>query len=68
MNIHTGLVAGVSITAIVAVSSIVNRTVRRNRQAAVAQVKPLKSAIAPPRSASQEMPFVFGNMVLINNM
>lgn len=68
MNIHTGLVAGVSITAIVAVSSIVNRTARRNRQAAVAQVKPLKSAIAPPRSASQEMPFVFGNMVLINNM
>lgn len=68
MNIHTGVVAGISLTAIVAVSSAVNRSVRRNRQAAVAQVKPMKSAIVHPRSASQEMPFVFGNMVLITNM
>lgn len=69
MNINTGIVAGISVTAVVAVTSIVDHSARRNRKRTVAQAKPFKpSASVPIASASQEMPFVYGNMFLITNM
>lgn len=66
-----GLVAGISVTAAVAATSVVSGPVRRSRNAeAAANPKPTPKA-APAtiyRSASRETPYVFGNMILMTNM
>lgn len=69
MTPETGLIAGLSVTALIAATSVIDRSKRRNKQVStpkVGNVKPTPAFI--PRSASQETPYVFGNMVLITNM
>lgn len=63
MQINIAIVAGVSVTAAVAATSLIDRTIRREKPPVVAKVKPERTAVLF-RKASQETPFVVGNMVL----
>lgn len=66
---NAGLVAGLSVTAVVAATSVMDRSMRRPKNAPVAQAKPRTSAaVLPQKSASQDSVYVFGNMMLITNM
>lgn len=68
MTFDIGLVAGVSVTAVVAATSLLDRSVRRRNRVVVSRVKPETRTALIRRSASQETPFVTGNMVLATNL
>lgn len=71
MTLNTGIIAGISVTAVVAAASVIDRSMRRTKKTSVSHAKPRAATAivqSPPRSASQETPYVFGNMVLITNM
>lgn len=70
-NTGFGLVAGLSVTAVVAATSAIDRSARRSQKkqrGSQASEQPNQGPAAIRRSASQETPYVFGNMILNNNM
>lgn len=75
MALEPGVVAGVSVTAVVAARSVLDRVRRSSEQKENAreirgrmQTEQSLPAVRNVQSASQETPFVTGNMVLAINL
>lgn len=69
-GVVTRTVAGISLTAAIAATSMFDRPVRRikmdDSKRAEEKSKPVPESI--PRSASQDTPYVIGNVILSTNM
>lgn len=60
--VNVPLLAGVSVTAAVITTSVLDRTRPKSRSKPA--LRSSRASIPAPKSASQETPFVVGNMVL----